>query len=257
MKDIRQFIWNTLLIISCSTDAYWLIRLFSIYSSSSSEAHETLLADSWYRLLISYLQNYAVVDISIYLHIYDIRPLKYLSALYSFNIFRAEVIMYLFHSTLQRRHRNDMATQIIDNCCILNSLFGLTAKAISKISSTNSLSLSSQSSSDHWFLHTMGHWGGKRLNVTMSSWYNDDVIKWKYSPPYLPFVRGIHRSPVNSPHKGQWRGALMFFFDRRLIKQFSLQRRGWWFVTPSRPLWRHCNGSSLSTSFRIASFALQ
>ena len=28
--------------------------------------------------------------------------------------------------------------------------------------------------------------------------------------PLLPFVRGIHRSPVNSPHKGQWRGALMF-----------------------------------------------
>ena len=25
-----------------------------------------------------------------------------------------------------------------------------------------------------------------------------------------PFVRGIHRSPVNSPHKSQWRGALMF-----------------------------------------------
>ena len=24
------------------------------------------------------------------------------------------------------------------------------------------------------------------------------------------FVRGIHRSPVNSQHKGQWRGALMF-----------------------------------------------
>ena len=24
------------------------------------------------------------------------------------------------------------------------------------------------------------------------------------------FVRGIHRSPVNSPHKSQWRGALMF-----------------------------------------------
>ena len=26
----------------------------------------------------------------------------------------------------------------------------------------------------------------------------------------LSFVRGIHRSPLNSPHKGQWRGALMF-----------------------------------------------
>ena len=39
---------------------------------------------------------------------------------------------------------------------------------------------------------------------------HDDVIKWKHFPRYWPFVRGIHRSPVNSPHKGQWRGALMF-----------------------------------------------
>ena len=40
--------------------------------------------------------------------------------------------------------------------------------------------------------------------------YHDDVIKWKHFPRYWPFVRGIHRSPVNSLHKGQWRGALMF-----------------------------------------------
>ena len=39
---------------------------------------------------------------------------------------------------------------------------------------------------------------------------HDDVIKWKHFPRYWPFVQGIHRSPVNSPHKGQWRGALMF-----------------------------------------------
>ena len=31
-----------------------------------------------------------------------------------------------------------------------------------------------------------------------------------FFPRYWPFVRGIHRSPVNSPHKGQWRVALMF-----------------------------------------------
>ena len=36
------------------------------------------------------------------------------------------------------------------------------------------------------------------------------VIKWKHFPCYWPFVRGIHRSPVTSPHKGQWRGALRF-----------------------------------------------
>ena len=37
-----------------------------------------------------------------------------------------------------------------------------------------------------------------------------DVIKWKRFPRYWTFVRGIHRSPMNSPHKGQWRGALVF-----------------------------------------------
>ena len=40
--------------------------------------------------------------------------------------------------------------------------------------------------------------------------FHDDVIKWKHFPRYRPFVRGIHLSPVNSSHKGQWRGALMF-----------------------------------------------
>ena len=37
-----------------------------------------------------------------------------------------------------------------------------------------------------------------------------DVIKWKRFPCFWPFVRAIHRSTVNSPLKGQWRGALMF-----------------------------------------------
>ena len=46
--------------------------------------------------------------------------------------------------------------------------------------------------------------------VSWWEWLHDDVIKWKKFPRYWPFVRGIHRSPVNSPHKGQWRGALMF-----------------------------------------------
>ena len=43
-------------------------------------------------------------------------------------------------------------------------------------------------------------------------WSHDDVIKWKHFLRYWPFVRGIHRYPVNSPQKGQWREALMFFF---------------------------------------------
>ena len=41
-------------------------------------------------------------------------------------------------------------------------------------------------------------------------WAHADVIKWKHFPRYWPFLRGIHKSHVNSQHKRQWRGALMF-----------------------------------------------
>ena len=46
--------------------------------------------------------------------------------------------------------------------------------------------------------------------LTIEKLLHDDVIKWKHFPRYWPFVLGIHRSPVNSPHKCQWRRALMF-----------------------------------------------
>ena len=64
---------------------------------------------------------------------------------------------------------------------------------------------------------------------------HDDVIKWKHDPLYWPFVRGIHRSPVNSPHRGQWRGALMFCLICALNKLLSKQSWSWWFETPLRP----------------------
>ena len=47
-----------------------------------------------------------------------------------------------------------------------------------------------------------------KLFSMCSAYY--DLIKWKHFLRYWPFVRGIHRSPVNSAHKGQWRRALMF-----------------------------------------------
>ena len=59
----------------------------------------------------------------------------------------------------------------------------------------------------------------------------------KHFPCYWPFVRGIHRSPVNSPHKGQCCGPLML----SLICTLNKQSWGWWFETPSRSLWRHYN----------------
>ena len=45
--------------------------------------------------------------------------------------------------------------------------------------------------------------GAERWHLCDPYWKNhDDVIEWKRSPRYWPFVRGIHRSPVGSPHKG-------------------------------------------------------
>ena len=35
--------------------------------------------------------------------------------------------------------------------------------------------------------------------------------------------------------------AELYFFYLRLNKRLSKQWWGWWFETPSRPLWRHCN----------------
>ena len=79
-----------------------------------------------------------------------------------------------------------------------------------------------------------GQWVKERIGARHTT-FHDDVIKWKHFPRCWPFVRVIHRSPVDSPHKGQWRGAWIF----SLICRLSKQSRSRWFETPSRSLWRH------------------
>ena len=63
--------------------------------------------------------------------------------------------------------------------------------------------------------------------------YHDDVIKWEHFLRYWPLARGIHRWPVNSPHKGRWRGALMFSLIYAWIK-------GWVNNREAGDLRRHC-----------------
>ena len=53
----------------------------------------------------------------------------------------------------------------------------------------------------YWLIFTSPH---------ISIFAHDDVNKWKHFPCYWPLLRGIHRSPVNFPHKSQWRGASIF-----------------------------------------------
>ena len=74
-----------------------------------------------------------------------------------------------------------------------------------------------------------------------TSYSHDDVIKWKHFPRNWPFVQGIHRSPVNSPHKGQWRGALMFSLICVWINGWVNNREAgnWDAIVPimTSPLW--------------------
>ena len=77
--------------------------------------------------------------------------------------------------------------------------------------------LSSMAAPDVVVMEMLHYWYAPTdLNVTLnvsddlsmvidarSSATHDDVIKWKHFPRYLSFVRGIHRSPVDSPRKDQ------------------------------------------------------
>ena len=79
-------------------------------------------------------------------------------------------------------------------------------------------------------------------------WFHDDIIKWNHFLRYWPFVWGTHRWPVNSSHKGQWRGALMFSLICAWIKGW-VKNKGRWFTTPSRPLY-HCYGLLVARPLR-------
>ena len=61
---------------------------------------------------------------------------------------------------------------------------------------------------------------------------------------YWTFVREIHRSPVNSPHKGQWRGALMF----SLIYTWT---KGWVNNLDDGDVRRHCAHCDITAMLNV------
>ena len=101
------------------------------------------------------------------------------------------------------------------------------------------------------------HWRGGIEKMPMKYVYRWAITYhcctwWRHQietcPRYWPFVRGIHRSSGNSPHKGQWpgtsphkgrwRGALMFTLIYDWLNGWV---NNWWFEMPVRLLWHHCN----------------
>ena len=101
-------------------------------------------------------------------------------------------------------------------------------------------------------------WSPCHTVLSLAHWHpttvrkHDDVIKWKYFPRYWPFVRGIPRSPVNSPHKGQWRGGLIFSFICAWINGWVNNRRvgDWHCNEHCNEMWKvHWNGAVILTKF--------
>ena len=77
------------------------------------------------------------------------------------------------------------------------------------------------------------HWFLSRWNMITSS--NGNIFR--ITDPLCGKFTG-HRW---IPHANASDAELWFFWYLRLNKRLSKQSRGWWFATPSRPLWRHCN----------------
>ena len=72
--------------------------------------------------------------------------------------------------------------------------------------------------------------------------YHDDVMKLETFSALLALCAG--NSPVTSEFAAQRpvMRKMIFSLICALIKWWSKQSWGWWFETPSRSLWHHCNG---------------
>ena len=86
--------------------------------------------------------------------------------------------------------------------------------------------------------------GRVTFHYTIISDCHDDVIKWKHFPRYCPLcgeLTGHRWIPLTKASDAE----LWVFFDLRLNKRLNKQSWGWWFETPWRSLWRHCNGLTM------------
>ena len=77
----------------------------------------------------------------------------------------------------------------------------------------------------HWALMSKMHHhqtGNPRsLQQGHGAWWRHQMKTFSH---YCPFVRGIHLSLMNSPHKGQWRGVSVFSFHCAWINDWVNNR---------------------------------
>ena len=82
------------------------------------------------------------------------------------------------------------------------------------------------------------HWVHGLTQCKVGSWWHHQMETFS---ALLALCAG--NSPVTGEYPAQRPVTRSFdiFFDLCLNKRLSKQSWGWWFETPSRSLWRHCN----------------
>ena len=91
------------------------------------------------------------------------------------------------------------------------------------------------------------YWSNPILKMFFYSWSLRKIYDawWRHQMQTFSALLAIYarNSPVTGEFPAQRPVTHSFnvFFDLRLNKRLNKQSWGWWFETPSRPLWRHCN----------------
>ena len=75
--------------------------------------------------------------------------------------------------------------------------------------------------------------------------YSEPPTWWRHQmetfSALLALCAGNSPVTVEFPTQRPVTRSFAVFFDLRLNQRLRKQSWGWWFDTPSRPLWRHCN----------------
>ena len=95
-------------------------------------------------------------------------------------------------------------------------------------------------------MHFFSNSNGVSFQVVNRQWvFTSSLALWRHQMETFSVSPALCAAnspvPVNSLHKGQWRGALMFSLICAWINDCK-QPLGWWFETPSWSLQRQCNG---------------
>ena len=90
----------------------------------------------------------------------------------------------------------------------------------------------------YWFTQRSQQSELVSIRINIRSW-------WRHQMGTFSALLAIcaRNSPVTGelPSQGPVRRSVDVFFDQRLNKRLGKHSWGWWFETPSRSLWRHCN----------------